>query len=81
MTTIPTTSPIAIPIKRSVKTIPATVTAKGANCFHPSLNMVKNNFGFAKLYPTRSKIDANTDNGILFKSVGIKRIEINNNKP
>ena len=58
-----------------------TVTIKGKNCFQPFLIISLNNDGFANLQPTISKIAAKTDNGILFKMVGIISIEINNKKP
>ena len=77
----PTTNPRLIPTKRSVKTIPKTVTAKGVNYFHPSRYMLKNKLGFANLYPTIRRMDAKTDSGILFRSAWIKRTEISNKNP
>ena len=68
-----------MPIKRSVKIIPVTVTSKGINCFKPNLYMETNNDGFANLYPTIKRIAARTDSGILFNIVGIRITEISNN--
>ena len=79
ITTIPNIKPSAIPIKRSVKIIPVTVTAKGRNCFQPNLYMETNKEGFANLYPTIKRIAARTDSGVLFNNVGIRITEISNN--
>ena len=59
-------------LSKSVNTIPNTVTVKGANCFQPNRYICLNKDGFASLYPTISKIEAKTDKGILFKSVGMQ---------
>ena len=80
-TIIPTANPSPIPIRRSVKMIPSTVTMNGTNCFHPCLYIEINSLGLASLYPTTNNMDARTDNGILLRSFGIINTESNNKKP
>ena len=76
ITTIPTIKPRDIPINKSVKIIPKIVTIKGVNCFQPNRYISLNKEGFANLYPTINRIEANTDKGILFNKLGIKITEI-----
>ena len=49
ITTIPTIRPNPMPINKSVKTIPKTVTVKGMNCFQPKSYIFLNKAGLASL--------------------------------